>query len=145
MRHFYAGQRVKGWAEGRRGRDAGRGLASVLAVRVHHAAVPGLHVGSRNGQRCLQQDVELFTGSDRYGAKESCSCCVLTGDRCWRGGHARPADLLGHRGDGGFVVRDGGYHIPVDNDVGLRVGRELAVWSWPRYQQYFDGTATIRP
>jgi hypothetical protein len=39
----------------------------------------------------------------------------------------------------------GGYHIPIDNDVGLRIGRELATWSWPKYQQYFDGTATVRP
>ncbi|MEY4674115.1 MAG: hypothetical protein RL148_1899, partial [Planctomycetota bacterium] len=36
-------------------------------------------------------------------------------------------------------------HISIDNDVGLRVGRELATWSWPRYQQWFDGTATVRP
>ena len=35
----------------------------------------------------------------------------------------------------------GGYHIPIDNDIGLRVGREIAQWSWPRYGQYFDGSA----
>jgi hypothetical protein len=39
----------------------------------------------------------------------------------------------------------GGYHIPVDNTVGLRVGREIADWSWPHYRRYFDGTALIRP
>ena len=39
----------------------------------------------------------------------------------------------------------GGYHIPIDNDVGLRIGREIGAWSWPKYQQYFDGTATVRP
>ena len=39
----------------------------------------------------------------------------------------------------------GGYHIPIDNDVGLKVGREIAVWSWPKYQQHFDGTAVVRP
>ena len=39
----------------------------------------------------------------------------------------------------------GGYHIPVDNNVGLRVGRKIANWSWPKYQAYFDGTATTRP
>jgi hypothetical protein len=26
----------------------------------------------------------------------------------------------------------------------LRVGREIAVWSWPKYQAYFDGTAQVR-
>ena len=35
----------------------------------------------------------------------------------------------------------GGYHIPIDNDVGLVVGRKIATYSWPKYQAYFDGTA----
>ena len=39
----------------------------------------------------------------------------------------------------------GGYHIPVDNDVGLKVGRELAVWSFPKYAEFFNGTAKVRP
>ena len=38
----------------------------------------------------------------------------------------------------------GGYHIPLDNDVGLKVGREIAGWSWPKYQEYFNGTARVR-
>jgi hypothetical protein len=38
----------------------------------------------------------------------------------------------------------GGYHIPIDNDVGLKVGRELATWSWPKYQEYYNGTAKVR-
>ena len=32
----------------------------------------------------------------------------------------------------------------LDNDVGLRIGREIAVWSWPKYREYFEGTATVR-
>ena len=38
----------------------------------------------------------------------------------------------------------GGYHIPIDNDVGVEVGRELAKWCYPKYLAYFDGTATVR-
>jgi hypothetical protein len=38
----------------------------------------------------------------------------------------------------------GGYHIATDNNVGLDVGRSIAVWSWPRYQAHFEGTATVR-
>ena len=34
----------------------------------------------------------------------------------------------------------GGYHIPVDNDVGLRIGRELADWAWPRIRGRWEGT-----
>jgi hypothetical protein len=35
----------------------------------------------------------------------------------------------------------GGYHISTDNNVGLEVGRKIAVYSWPKYQAYFNGTA----
>jgi hypothetical protein len=38
----------------------------------------------------------------------------------------------------------GGYHIPTDNIVGLEVGRKIAVWSWPKYQAYFNGTARVK-
>jgi hypothetical protein len=35
----------------------------------------------------------------------------------------------------------GGYHIAIDNVVGLEKGREIADYSWPIYRAYFDGTA----
>ena len=35
----------------------------------------------------------------------------------------------------------GGYHIRTDNDEGLVLGRRVAMYSWPKYQSYFDGTA----
>jgi hypothetical protein len=35
----------------------------------------------------------------------------------------------------------GGYHIRTDNDEGLVLGRKVAMYSWPKYQAYFDGTA----
>ncbi len=35
----------------------------------------------------------------------------------------------------------GGYHIQFDNDIGLIMGRSVAEYSWPKYQQYFSGTA----
>jgi hypothetical protein len=35
----------------------------------------------------------------------------------------------------------GGYHIRTDNDEGLVLGRKVAMYSWPRYQAYFHGTA----
>ncbi len=38
----------------------------------------------------------------------------------------------------------GGYHIPTDNDTGLKIGREIADFSWSKYQAYWDGTATVR-
>ena len=37
----------------------------------------------------------------------------------------------------------GGYHIQADNIAGLKLGREVAKYSWPKYQEYFSGTAKI--
>lgn len=37
----------------------------------------------------------------------------------------------------------GGYHIQADNLVGLELGRDVAQYSWPKYQAYFNGTAKI--
>ena len=33
----------------------------------------------------------------------------------------------------------GGYHIRTDNDAGLALGRKIAVYSWRKYQAYFNG------
>ena len=38
----------------------------------------------------------------------------------------------------------GGYHIQSDNVEGLRLGRSVAEYVWPRYRAYFEGTATVR-
>ena len=38
----------------------------------------------------------------------------------------------------------GGYHIQADNIEGLRLGRRVAEFTWPRTRAYFEGTATIR-
>jgi hypothetical protein len=35
----------------------------------------------------------------------------------------------------------GGYHIRTDNEQGLILGRQIAMFSWPKYQAYFNGTA----
>jgi hypothetical protein len=38
----------------------------------------------------------------------------------------------------------GGYHIQVDNVEGLKLGRKVAVYLWPKIQSYFDGTAEVK-
>ena len=72
-------------------------------------------------------------------------CCLLTENDH---GDEATLDLPTFSGTAAMAAKSramGGYHIPIDNDVGLRIGREIAVWSWPRYRAYFDGTATVRP
>ena len=39
----------------------------------------------------------------------------------------------------------GGYHVRVDNEEGLVLGRKIAMESWPKYRAYFEGTARVRP
>ena len=38
----------------------------------------------------------------------------------------------------------GGYHITTDNDTGLKIGKQIADYVWPKYQAYWDGTAKPR-
>ena len=37
----------------------------------------------------------------------------------------------------------GGYHIQADNIEGLRMGKKVAEYNYPRTKAYFDGTAII--
>ena len=39
----------------------------------------------------------------------------------------------------------GGYHIRTDNDEGLILGRNIATYSWPKYQAFFEGTSPKPP
>jgi hypothetical protein len=38
----------------------------------------------------------------------------------------------------------GGYHIQTDNVEGLKLGRRVAEYDWPKIKAYFDGTAAGR-
>jgi hypothetical protein len=89
--------------------------------------------------------MELFTGSDRYGFAERRRHCELTEKD---GGEFMLLDLPTWSGTAEMAALSralGGYHIPVDNDVGLQVGRAIADWSFPKYNDYFKGSATVRP
>jgi hypothetical protein len=147
VRWFYRGQKVVGWA----GPDGG--TAEVPAEQWYPYSpyvfvtppFPGYTSGHATVSGACSKMLELFTGSDRYGAKEVRSCCVLTEKKS---GGTVTLDLPTFSATAEMAALSramGGYHIPIDNDVGLRIGRELAVWSWPRYRAWWEGTATVRP
>lgn len=147
VRHYYRGQKITGWA-GPQG-----GVVEMAAEDWHPYSpyvfitppFPGYTSGHATVSGACAKILELFTGSDVYGAKEVRRCCLLTEDDH---GDEATLDLPTFSGTAEMAARSramGGYHIPIDNDVGLRIGREIAVWSWPKYKQYFDGTATVRP
>ena len=143
IRHYYKGQMITGWAG-----PAG-GVAQMPAEDWHpyspHSFItppfPGYTSGHATVSGACSKTLELFTGSDDYGFIERRKHCELTENTA---GDEMTLSLPTWSATAEMAAESralGGYHIPVDNEVGLRVGREIAVWSWPKYQQYFEGTA----
>ncbi len=146
VRHYYKGQRVTSWA-GPQG-----GFVEVPAEEWHPYSpyvfitppFPGYTSGHATVSGACAKILELYTGSDFYGAVERRSCCALTETDA---GGTVELELPTFSATAEMAARSramGGYHIPIDNDVGLRVGRELASWSWPRYEAFWKGTALPR-
>ncbi len=147
VRHYYQGQQVVGWA-GPQG-----GTREMPAEEWHPYSpasfitppFPGYTSGHATVSGACAKMLELFTGSDQYGFFERRRHCELTEVNP---GSEIDLDLPTFSVTAEIAALSralGGYHIPIDNDVGLRVGREIAGWSWPKYQAYFDGTAKVRP
>ena len=146
VRHYYKGQKVMGWA----GVDGG--VKEMPAEEWHPYSpatfitppFPGYTSGHATVSGACAKSLELFTGTDAYGFAEKRKHCELT--------ETAPGELVlldlptwSATAEMAALSRAmGGYHIPVDNNVGLKVGREIAAWSWPKYQEYFDGTAKVR-
>lgn len=106
---------------------------------------PGYTSGHATVSGVCAKSLELFTGSDTYGFAERRKHCEMTEKAA---GDEVTLDLptWSATAEMAAVSRAmGGYHIPVDNDVGLQVGRAIAVWSYPKYLAYFNGTAAVRP
>ena len=106
---------------------------------------PGYTSGHATVSGAAAKVIELFTGTDQYGFVEKRKATELTEKTpgpeveldlpTWDAASQMAADSRAL----------GGYHIAIDNEVGLKVGRDIAVWSWPGYQVYFDGTAKLQP
>ncbi len=146
IRHYYKGETIKGWA------GAGGGVREMRADEWHPYSpasfvtppFPGYTSGHATVSGACAKILELFTGTDEYGFAERRNHCELTETAP---GQMETLDLPTWSATAEMAALSralGGYHIPVDNDVGLEVGREIARWSWPKYQEYFDGTAKVR-
>lgn len=141
IHHYYKGKKVTGWA----GVDGG--VREMPAEEWHPYSplsfitppFPGYTSGHATVSGAASQIIALFTGSDVYGSSERRPHCELTEKDA---GAMITLDLPTWSQTAELAALSralGGYHIPVDNDVGLRVGRAIATWSWPRYQAYFAG------
>jgi hypothetical protein len=143
VHHYYKGTQLSGWA----GAEGGVKDMPCEDWRPYSPEsfitppFPGYTSGHATVSGACAKMLELFTGSDTFGFIEKRRHCELT--------EKTPGEMVGLNlptftatAEMAAVSRAmGGYHIPVDNNVGLKVGREIAVWSWPKYQAYFNGSA----
>ena len=147
IHHYYKDQPITGWAGPNGGTRTmkGQDWHPYSPPSFVTPPFPGYTSGHATVSGACAKIMELFTGSDTYGFAERRRHCELT--------EKDPGDLItldlptwSSTAEMAALSRAlGGYHIPIDNDVGLKVGREIAVWSFPKYQAYFNGSAAVRP
>ncbi|MEK0450530.1 MAG: hypothetical protein RL088_2798 [Verrucomicrobiota bacterium] len=146
IHHLYKGQKITGWA----GPDGG--TKEMLGEEWHPYSpqvfitppFPGYTSGHATVSGACARVIQLFTGSEKYGFKEMRRHCELTEKNA---GEMITLDIPTWDAAAEMAALSramGGYHIPIDNNVGIDVGRKIAVWSWPKYQEYFNGTAKVR-
>jgi hypothetical protein len=164
VRMHYADQQLDGWA------GPGKGVAKIAAAdwRPYSPDIfptppfPGYPSGHATASGAGARLLELFTGSDAYGAVAIQESGYMT-----EAGFA-PAEMQARYGEPAtdlpaskevrlflpsFTATAemaaisrlwGGYHIRADNEQGLILGRRIAMHAWPVFQAYFDGTAEPR-
>jgi hypothetical protein len=119
---------------------------------------PGYVSGHSTISGACSKMLELFTGSDHFGAYSRRRAGMLTEADCDTGQmqaqNGQPASDAGMTREvilkmptftsvaemAGISRVMGGYHIQADNIEGLKLGRSVANYSWPKYQAYFAGT-----
>jgi hypothetical protein len=124
---------------------------------------PGYVSGHSTVSGACAKMLELFTGSDRYQAFYRHHAGQYTEPNAtvaaMQAMDGKPAAGLPESKDVTLVLPTftataemagisrvmGGYHIQSDNVEGLKLGRRVAEFSWPKYRAYFDGTATVAP
>jgi hypothetical protein len=162
IRHYYKGQTISGYL------GPCKGTGKIPADQWHPYSpgsfitppFPGYSSGHATASGAAARILELFTGSDRFEVIGVRQAGELTETQCT----ADQMQAVDGKSASGLVreVRLplptfsatakmaalsrmlGGYHIATDNDVGLRIGREIADYSWPKYTAYWDGTAKPR-
>jgi len=146
VHYYHKGEQIKAWAgvDGGIKEMAAEDWSPYSPQSFITPPFPGYTSGHATVSGACSKILELFTGSDVYGFAERRRHCELTEKTA---GDMMTLDMPTWSATAEMAALSralGGYHIPTDNNVGLKVGREIAVWSWPRYQQYFDGTAKPR-
>jgi hypothetical protein len=146
IHYFHKGEKLKGWAGpagGVKEMDAEQ-WCPYSPESFITPPFPGYTSGHATVSGAAAKTIALFTGSDVYGFAERRKHCELTENTA---GEYVMLDLPTWSSTAELAALSralGGYHIPYDNNMGLKVGRQIAEWSWPKYQEYFNGTAKVR-
>jgi hypothetical protein len=150
VRLYYAGAELDGWT------GPGKGAQKIAASKWHPYSpdtfitppFPGYVSGHSTVSAACAKTLELFTGSDAFGFVERRHPGILTEpDAEWAKSEVElPLPTFTATAEMAGISRImGGYHIQADNVEGLKLGRHVAEFEWPRIQAYFDGTAKVRP
>lgn len=164
IRYYYKDKMIHGWG------GVGKGVVNMPASEWHPYSplsfitppFPGYVSGHSTVSAASAKMLELFTGSDYFGATETRHPGELTepGISCEVKQMVDGKPLTsGVSSDGVITLRLptfsataemagisrvlGGYHIQADNVAGLEMGRKVAQYVFPKTQALFDGTAKI--
>lgn len=160
VRMKYAGTEVEAWA------GPGQGVRKILGEKFQPYSpdlfptppFPGYPSGHATASGAAARILELLTGSDRFGTVVIQHAGAVTEQGFtaaqMQAVDGKPATHLTSNEVRLFLPSFtktaemaaesrlwGGYHIRADNEQGLILGREIALYSWPKYKAYFDGTA----
>lgn len=164
VRQYFPGQRLLAWA------GPGKGVAKIPAEQWHPYSpksfvtppFPGYTSGHATASGGAARILEHFTDSDRFGAVAVREVGALTeaafslaqmqavGGKLAIGESTNKTirlELPSFSAAAEMAAMSrlwGGYHIRTDNDAGLKLGRAIADYSWPKYEAYFNGTAGTR-
>ena len=167
VRYLYKGQMIEGWC------GPGKGCAEIPAEEWHPYSpaefvtppFPGYVSGHSAVSAACAEVLKQFTGSDQCGLQEDMNAGALTGDTfdCIKM-KERDARTLAEIMEDPHATCDvtlqlptfsevaemagisrvmGGYHIQADNIAGLKLGRDVTGFIWPKITAYFDGTASV--
>ncbi len=162
VRHFYAGKAIRGWA------GPGKGVVELPAEewRPYSPAsfvtppFPGYVSGHSTVSAACAKALELFSGSDAFGAVEIRKAGALT-EPGLAPGVMQAQDGKAPQGlpataevtlklptftataeMAGISRVMGGYHIQSDNRAGLDLGRKVAEFEWPVLKSLFQGVTS---
>jgi hypothetical protein len=163
VRHYYKGKDLRGYL----GECRGTGKLPATAWSPYSPPTfltppfPAYPSGHSTVSGASAKILELFTGSDEFGAYARHDAGMYTEEDCStakmqaRDGvpatdvpptHEVILELPTFTATADMAGKSrvmGGYHIEADNVEGLALGRKIAAYSWPKYQAYFDGTAKV--